>query len=46
MARVIAQRFELNDKYVSVIGEISVKDTFRKPALVIEKAQLAQPDEE
>jgi len=46
VARVIAQRFELNDKYVSVIGEISVKDTFRKPALVIEKAPAAQPDEE
>jgi DNA-directed RNA polymerase subunit E'/Rpb7 len=36
VSRVIAQRFELNDKYVSVIGELSGKDAYRKPALVIE----------
>jgi DNA-directed RNA polymerase subunit E'/Rpb7 len=40
VARVIAQRFELNDKYVSIIGEIynSVKDekSQLKPRLTIE----------
>jgi DNA-directed RNA polymerase subunit E'/Rpb7 len=36
VARVIAQRFELNDKYVSVIGELSSKEAVKKPPLVIE----------
>lgn len=36
VARVIAQRFELNDKYVSVIGELSSKEVVKKPPLVIE----------
>ena len=39
VARVIAQRFELNDKYVSVIGELTMKDGLdmvKKPPLVFE----------
>jgi len=39
IVRVIGQRFELNDKYVSIIGEVvePKKDyTNRKPKLVIE----------
>jgi DNA-directed RNA polymerase subunit E'/Rpb7 len=39
VARVIAQRFELNDKYVSVIGELTMKDgldVVKKPPLVFE----------
>jgi DNA-directed RNA polymerase subunit E'/Rpb7 len=36
VARVIAQRFELNDKYVSVIGELASKEVLKKPPLVIE----------
>lgn len=36
-ARVIAQRFELNDKYISVIGElVAPKDIVSKPRLIIE----------
>jgi len=37
VARVIAQRFELNDKYVSVIGELASKEVLKKPSLVIEE---------
>ena len=37
--RVIGQRFELNDKYISIIGELVKEKTFKqqsKPRLVIE----------
>jgi hypothetical protein len=37
IARVIAQRFELNDKYVSVIAElVPTKDTNLKPRLILD----------
>lgn len=42
IARVIAQRFELNDKYISVIAELVMpqkdirKDTFSKAKLIID----------
>ena len=38
VARVIAQRFELNDKYVSIIGEIVLSKEFKKdvkPRLIL-----------
>ena len=35
--RVIGQRFELNDKYVSVIAEL-IEDKMQKPKLVIEES--------
>ena len=39
-ARVIAQRFELNDKYVSVIAEIvPPKKQYNKPKLTIEEEE-------
>jgi DNA-directed RNA polymerase subunit E'/Rpb7 len=37
IARVIAQRFELNDKYISVIGELSSPKELSKPRLIIEE---------
>jgi hypothetical protein len=39
VARVIAQRFELNDKYVSIIAElVPPKETFmKKPKLILEE---------
>ena len=36
IARVIAQRFELNDKYVSIIGELVPLPKESKPRLVME----------
>jgi DNA-directed RNA polymerase subunit E'/Rpb7 len=36
IARVIAQRFELNDKYISVIGELVSPQIPSKPRLVFE----------
>jgi hypothetical protein len=35
VARVIGQRYELNDKYVSVIAELAEKPKETKPRLVI-----------
>jgi len=37
IARVIAQRFELNDKYVSIIGELVPPPKENKPRLVMEE---------
>lgn len=35
-ARVVGQRFELNDKYVSIIGEL-VKEKYEKPRITIQE---------
>jgi DNA-directed RNA polymerase subunit E'/Rpb7 len=42
--RVIGQRFELNDKYVSIIGElVKEKEYFPKSKQQVAKPQLAKP---
>ena len=42
--RVIGQRFELNDKYVSIIGElVKEKEYFPKSKQQVAKQQLAKP---
>jgi hypothetical protein len=35
IATVIAQRFELNDKYVSIIAQLVPKETYSKPKIII-----------